>query len=71
MIPLSHMSFVQCDQVNLQPKKNVKIKVSHSIVAVGRVVVGDTETERETERQRESRPSPVVREVVGWCDGVG
>ena len=35
MIPLSHLSFVQCDQVKFRPKKKVKIKVSHSVVAVG------------------------------------
>ena len=34
MIPLSHLSFVQCEQVKFRPKKKVKIKVSHSIVAV-------------------------------------
>ena len=28
MIPLSHLSFVQCEQVKFRPKKNVKIKVS-------------------------------------------
>ena len=40
MIPLSHLSFVQCEQVKFRPKKNVKIKVSHSVVAVGSVVEG-------------------------------
>ena len=39
MIPLSHLSFVQCEQVKLQPKKKVKIKVSHSVVVVGTVGV--------------------------------
>ena len=39
MIPLSHLSFVHCEQVNLQPKKTVKITVSHHFVAVERVVV--------------------------------
>ena len=34
MIPKSHLSFVQCDQIKFQPKKNVKMKVSHSVVAV-------------------------------------
>ena len=34
MIPLSHLSFVQCEQVKFD-KKTVKIKVSHSVVAVG------------------------------------
>ena len=27
--------------------------------------------ERERERERESRRSPVMRGVVGWCDGAG
>ena len=30
-----------------------------------------SERERERERERESRRSPVVRGVVGWCDGAG
>ena len=40
MIPLSHLSFVQCEQVKFRSKKKVKIKVSHSVVAVGTVGVG-------------------------------
>ena len=36
MIPLSHL-FVQCEQVKFRPKKKVKIKVSHSVVAIGTV----------------------------------
>ena len=39
MIPLSHLSFVQCEQVKFRPKKKVKIKESHSVVAVGTVCV--------------------------------
>ena len=35
MSPLSHLSFVQCEQVKFRPKKKVKIKVSHNVVAVG------------------------------------
>ena len=31
MIPLSHLSFVQCEQVKFRPKKKVKIKTSHKI----------------------------------------
>ena len=38
VIPMSHLSFVQCDQIKFRPKKNVKMKVSHSVVAVGIVV---------------------------------
>ena len=34
MIPLSHLSFVQCEQVKSRPKKKVKIKVPHTVVAV-------------------------------------
>ena len=30
MIPLSHLSFVQCRQEKFRPKKKVKIKVFHS-----------------------------------------
>ena len=37
MSPLSQLSFVQCEQVKFRPKKMVKIKVSHSVVAVGTV----------------------------------
>ena len=40
MIPMSHMSFVQYEQIKLRPKKNVKMKVSHSVVAVGIVAGG-------------------------------
>ena len=35
MIPMSHLSFVQCEQIKFRPKKNVRMKVSHSVVAVG------------------------------------
>ena len=38
MIPLSHLSFVQCGQVKCRPKKKVMIKVSQSVVAEGTVV---------------------------------
>ena len=37
MIPFFHLSFVQCEQVKFRPKKNVKIKVCHNVVAVGTV----------------------------------
>ena len=40
MIPMSHMSFVQCEQIKFRLKKNVKMKVSHSVVAVGIVAGG-------------------------------
>ena len=40
MIPMSHLSFVQCEQIKFRPKKNVKMKVSHSVVAVGIVAGG-------------------------------
>ena len=39
MIPLSHLSFVQCEQVKFRSKKKVEIKVSRSVVAVGIVCV--------------------------------
>ena len=35
MIPLSHLSFVQCRQEKFRPKKKIKIKVFHSVVIVG------------------------------------
>ena len=35
MIPLSHLSFVQSEQVKFRRKKKVKINVCHSVVAVG------------------------------------
>ena len=35
MIPLSHLSFVQCRQEKFRPKKKVKLKVFHSVVMVG------------------------------------
>ena len=38
MIPLSHLSFAQGEQVKCRPKERVIIKVSHSAVAVGTVV---------------------------------
>ena len=40
MIPMSHLSFVHCEQIKFRPKKNVKMKVSHSVVAVGIVAGG-------------------------------
>ena len=40
MIPMSHLSFVQCEQIKFRPKKNVKMKVSQSVVAVGIVAGG-------------------------------
>ena len=40
MIPMSHLSFVQCEQIKFRPKKNVKMKVSESVVAVG-IVAGE------------------------------
>ena len=40
MIPMFRLSFVQCDQIKFRPKKNVKMKVSHSVVAVGIVAGG-------------------------------
>ena len=39
MIPMSHLSFVQCEQIKFRPKKNVKMKVSHIVVAIA-IVVG-------------------------------
>ena len=39
MISLSHLSFVQCEQVKFRPKKRVKIEVDHSAVAIGTVGV--------------------------------
>ena len=35
MIPLSHLSFVQCRQEKFRSKKKIKIKVFHSVVIVG------------------------------------
>ena len=43
MIPMSHLSFVQCEQIKFRPKKNVKMKVSHSVVVVGIVAGGGGE----------------------------
>ena len=40
MIPMFHLSLVHCEQVKFRPKKNVNIKVSHSVVAVETVVEG-------------------------------
>ena len=36
---MSHLSFAQCEQIKFRPKKNVKMKVYHSVVAVG-IVAG-------------------------------
>ena len=35
MIHLSHLLFVQCEQVKLLPKKKIKTKASRSVEAVG------------------------------------
>ena len=40
MIPMSHLSFVQCEQIKFRTKKNVRMKVSHSVVAEGIVAWG-------------------------------
>ena len=40
MIPMSHLSFVQCEQLKFRPKKIDKMKVYHGVVAVGIVGVG-------------------------------
>ena len=41
MIPMPHFFFfVQCEQRKFRPEKNVKMKVSHSVVAVG-IVAGE------------------------------
>ena len=40
MIPMSHLSFVQREQIKFRPKKNVKMKVFQSVVAVGVVAGG-------------------------------
>ena len=39
MIPMSHL-FVQCEQIKFRPMKNVNMKVSYSVVAVGIVAGG-------------------------------
>ena len=39
MIPMSHL-FVQCEQIKFRPMKNVNMKVSHSVAAVGIVAGG-------------------------------
>ena len=33
-IPMSHLSFVQCEQLKFRPKKIDKMKVYHGVVAV-------------------------------------
>ena len=40
MIPLSHLSFVQCVQVKVRAEKKVEIYVFHRVVAVGTVGAG-------------------------------
>ena len=40
MIPTPNLSFVQCEQTKFRPKQNVKMKVSHSVMAVGIVAGG-------------------------------
>ena len=39
MIPMSHLSFEQYEQIKFRSEKNVKMKVSHTVVAVG-IVAG-------------------------------
>ena len=39
MVPLCHLSFVLYEQVKFRPKTKVKMKLSHSVVAVGTVCV--------------------------------
>ena len=48
MIPMSHLSFVQCEQIKFRPKKNVKMKVSQSVVAVAIVAGGGESAGRES-----------------------
>ena len=40
MIPLSHLSFVQCEHVKSRPKKRVEIKVFDSALAIGTMGAG-------------------------------
>ena len=40
MIPLSHLSFMHCEQVKSRSEKTVEIKVSDSAVAIGTVGAG-------------------------------
>ena len=40
MIPLSHLPFVQCEQVKFEPKKKVNVKVSLSVVTLVTVGAG-------------------------------
>ena len=40
MIPMSLLSFVQCEQIKFRPKKNVKMKVSLSVVVAVGIVTG-------------------------------
>ena len=57
MVPLSHLSFVLCEQVKFRPKKNVKIKASHSVGAIWTVCVclrGGGAGGRGTERGRQA-----------------
>ena len=35
MIPMSHLSFAQCEQLKFRPKKMDKMKVYHGVVALG------------------------------------
>ena len=62
MIPMSHLSFVQCEQIKFRPKKNVKMKLSHSVVAVGIVAVG-----RRGAGGRDGRDSCYVTHGMNFC----
>ena len=56
MIPLS---FVQCEQIKFRPNKKVKIKISHSVVAVGTVGVGMNFCNQILRYARPAQPGPI------------
>ena len=49
MIPLSHLSFMQCEQVKFRPKEKLKIMVFHSVVA--QTVVGGGGKDRQARHE--------------------
>ena len=66
MIPMSHL-FVQCEQIKFRPMKNVNMKVSHSVVAVGIVAGGRGETAPDVGEGRGGNSCHVTHDI-NFCN---
>ena len=68
MIPMSHLSSVQCVQIKFRPKKKFKIKVSHSVVAAETGEGGGGARRREGGGARRREGEKVVTHGINFCN---